>query len=294
MTKPAIEKFTTSCSDGVELRGLLIVPDSPKAVVQFNCGTAAKKEFYQPFLEYLADHSYVCCLWDYRGSGDSAPTSLKGCEHTFSDYGQKDMPAIKDYLSKKYQNLPLFIVAHSAGAQQIGFIENSSDIKAMVSIAVSAGYLPSMPLSYRVLSYYFFYLFTPISNALVGYVKAKPFGYMENLPKNVALEWRNWCSKKDYLFDEKFYGKTVPKGHFNKMTFPIHMFSVTDDNICSEQNIRNFWKHIKSEHEIGFTRISPKEIEAKEVGHMGFFRKRFKESLWPLALNKLEEYYHGL
>jgi len=44
------EKFETYCADGVKLSGLLLIPEKPKAVIQFNCGTATKKEFYLKFL----------------------------------------------------------------------------------------------------------------------------------------------------------------------------------------------------------------------------------------------------
>jgi len=96
------EKFTATCIDGVQLNGLLLIPENHKAVVQFNCGTGAKKEFYKPFLSYLAAHGYVCALWDYRGSGESAPKDLANCDFTFRDYGIKDMPTIKSYLRSRF------------------------------------------------------------------------------------------------------------------------------------------------------------------------------------------------
>jgi hypothetical protein len=51
--------FETTCEEGVTLKGLLIKPPSTKAVVKFNTGTAAKKEFYLPFLTYLVENGYL-------------------------------------------------------------------------------------------------------------------------------------------------------------------------------------------------------------------------------------------
>lgn len=260
-------------------------------MVQFNAGTGVKKEFYRHFLAYLATHGYICCLWDYRGSGESAPKSLRGCGYTFSDYGTKDMPAIKSFLEDRFPELPFYFVVHSVGGQQVGFIEKLDNVKGMVAFAVSTGYLPFMPLAYRIRSFYFFFIFTPISNILAGYVKAKPFGYMENLPKNVVVEWRKWCVRKHYLFDERFLGKTVPKGQFDQLPFPIHVFNTSDDTISSKQNIDNLWKHIKSVEPISFTEVSPKELKVKEIGHLGFFRRRFRDTIWQDALSKLEQMY---
>ena len=283
------EKFSTTCTDGVVLKGLLLIPDNPKAVIQFNTGTAALKEFYKPFLEYLAEHDYLCCLWDYRGSGESAPDSLKGCEYKFSDYGTLDMPAIRNYLKSNYPDLPLLLVGHSAGGQQAAFIPNLEDYKGMLAIAVSVGYEPNMPLSYRLQSMFFFDIFCPLSTLIWGYVKAKPFGIMENLPKNVAREWHQWCSSPNYCFDDKFLGKTIPKGNHEAMSFPIEVIWTPDDTISNEKNMKAYWSHVKSVHDITFTKLEASELEVKEIGHFGFFKRRLKEKIWPVMLGKLDD-----
>lgn len=288
--KIAIEKFHLKCTDGIILKGLLLLPENPKAVIQFNCGTATKKEFYLPFLEFLSQHNYICCLWDYRGSGESAPNNLKDCMYTYSDYGLKDMPAIKKYLNDRFANLPFLFFTHSTGGQQIGFMNNLENVAGAVNFAVSTGYLPHMQLSYRLQSNYFFHIFTPLSITFTGYLKAKKFGYMEDLPKNVVNEWKAWCLKKDYFFDASFYGKSIPEGNFKKFDFPIHTFWTKDDKISNERNINDFWKHIKSSKPITFTSINPKEYGVKSIGHFGLFKKNMREKLWHLAIKKLNEF----
>lgn len=282
------EKFSATCADGVVLQGILLIPDSPKAVVQFNCGTATKKEFYLPFLTYLAEHGFICCLWDYRGSGDSAPADMKNCLFTFRDYGIQDMPAIKRFLEAKFPSLPFLLVGHSAGGQQTGFMDQLESVKGMVNFAVSTGYLPYMPLTYRLKSNYFFYVFTPLSILFTGYLKAKNFRIMEDLPRNVVREWRDWCEKETYLFDPKFYGKTVPKGHFQEYTFPIHTFWTADDTISNERNTQNYWKNVKGTKPITFEQLRPADFGLKAIGHFGFFKKSMQETLWPLVLDRLE------
>lgn len=283
------QPFSTTCTDGVTLHGLLLLPDQPKAVVQFNGGTATKKEFYLPFLEYLAGHGYVCCLWDYRGSGDSAPPDLSRCDYTFRDYGLQDMPAIKAFLRNIFPDLPLLLFGHSVGGQQVGFMTDLEDIQGMVCFAVSTGYLPHQPLPYRLQAFYFFYLFSPISILLAGYVKAKPFGYMENLPRRVVLEWRDWCAKTQYLFDPKFYGRTVPEGNFN-YTFPVHIFWASDDPIANERSVPTFWNNVSSDRGIGITKLQPADFDEKEIGHFGFFKKRMAANLWQMALQQLDSF----
>ncbi len=284
------EHFEVTTQDCVTLKGILLIPPQPKAVVQFNGGTAAKKEFYLPFLEFLAERSYICCLWDYRGSGESAPASLKGCGYYFHEYGTLDMPAIKQFLQHRYPTLPLLLVGHSAGGQQVGLMPSLDGYQGMVGFAVSTGYLPYMPLGYRLLSWYFFNLFTPASIATIGYLGAKRFGIMEDLPKNVVREWRAWCRKADYLFDSKFYGNTIPQGHYANMPFPIHVFWSTDDPISNHRSIPAFWRHVKSRFGIQFSKLSPNEYAVKEIGHFGFFKKKMATTLWEKTANVLSEF----
>lgn len=284
------ENITITCADGVELKGLLLLPENAKAVVQFNAGTGAKKEFYQPFLEHIASHGYICCLWDYRGSGESAPATLKGCNYTFSDYGIKDMPAIKAYLRQRFNHLPFLVVAHSAGGQQWGFINEQHDVKGMLGFGISVGYAPYMPFGYRMQSHFFFYLFTPLSVLFTGYVAAKRFGIMEDLPKNVVLQWRDWCSKPNYFFNDKFYGKTVPIGHFKNYPFPLHIVTAVDDTISNKRSVPAYWNNIHSHAGITHQYISPQEYGLKTIDHFGFFKKNMKDTLWAEAIKKLDSF----
>lgn len=280
------EEFETICEDGVKLKGILLIPDKPKAVLQFNCGTATQKEFYLPFLTYLAENNYLCCLWNYRGG--ERTDNLKTCTYKYLDYGMQDMPAIKKYLNNRFPGLPFIFVGHSAGGQQIGFMEDLSDVIGNINIAVSSGYYRNMPLGYRMKAYFFFYVFTPLSILRYGYVKAKPYGIMENLPKKVASEWGDWITKEDYFFDKKFYGKTVPLGHFKDFKFPIHVIYSSDDTISNAKNTNAFWRHVKSEKGITFTELHPKDLGLKKIDHFGYFKRNMKNKLWPDIVKRLD------
>ncbi len=284
------ENFAVQCADGVTLKGVLLLPPQPKAIIQFNGGTAAKKEFYLPFLEFLAQNGFAVALWDYRGSGESAPYNLKECNFSFLDYGTKDMPTIKKYLQQKFPDLPLLVVGHSVGGQQLGFMDSLEGVKGFVGFAVSTGYFGYMPLAYRLQATYFFYLFTPLSISLTGYLKAKKFGYMEDLPRRVVTEWRDWCEKPSYFFHSDFYGKTVPKGHFQSYQFPVHVFWATDDPISNENSVATYWQHIKSIKDITLQKIQPKEYQQKKIEHFGFFKKGLKETLWQETVAKLNSF----
>ena len=48
---------------------------------------------------------------------------------------------------------------------------------------------------------------------------------------------------------------------------------VTDDYIFNKKSIPSFGNNVKSAFGISFTKIQPKEINEKSVGHFGFFKK---------------------
>ncbi len=281
-----VDNFETTCEDGIKLKGTLLIPENPKGLIQFNCGTATKKEFYLSFLTYLAENGYVCCNWNYRGSEKT--DNLKKSNIRFVDYGTKDMPAIKAYLQDRFPNLPFIFIAHSAGGQQIGFINNLDNVKGSINIAVSSGYYPNMPFVYRMKAYFFFYLFTPISVFMNDYVKSKPFGFMENLPKKVVFEWREWLEKENYFFDKKFYGKTVPTGNFKDFKFPIHVYYSTDDTISNAKNNEAFWNNVKSEKGVTFTELKPIQFGLDKIDHFGYFKKNMKDNLWKDIVTRLD------
>src|SRR5699024_5316235 len=277
-----------TCDDGVQLAGELFIPERPKAVVQFNPGTAAKRGPYRKFLTYLAEQGFLCCIYDYRGFGLSREGSLKHSEITYSDFGTKDMPAVKSWLQANYPTLPFLMVAHSAGGQQLGFMPDLSGVHGAITLGVSAAHFKALPLVYRLQGLYFWYGVVPVSNLIAGYVAAARFGIMEDLPKLMSLEWRSWCSAPDSFFDAKFYGVTVPIGHFKSFGSPIHNYHATDDAIATPTHIRTFWKHVDSSEAITFETIRPDAVCLQRLGHVGSVKGVMKDTLWQDIARRLD------
>ena len=285
------ESFSVVTEDGVQLKGELLYPEgTAKAIVQINAATGSKRGYYIPFAQFLTEHGFIVCLWDYRGMGESAPSSLKDVDYKFSDVGLKDIPAILDFLNSKFSLIPILGVGHSVGGQQLGLIKNNHLMKGFIAVATSAGFPGYMPLGYRLKTLYFFYVVSPLSIKLKGYVAAKKLGIMEDLPRNVLLEWRDWCSKPDYLFDSTFYGKTIPVGNYQRLTFPVKVITATDDPIANPRSVKRFWSHVISNQGIFFKSYSPAELRVSKIDHFGFFRKTFKDSIWKEMLESLENF----
>jgi len=284
-----MEAFVVTCNDGVTLHGELYIPDQPIGVVQFNNGTATNKKVYRNFLQFLANAGYVCALWDYRDTGASAPVNLRNCDYQYSDYGMQDLPAIKTYLQNRFSGLPFYLIGHSTGGQQVGLMPDLTDINGAINIGVSSGYLGHMPWHYRWQAYAFFYAFVPGSIAINGYVAVKPVGFMENLPSAVALQWRDWCSKKDYFFDNAFRGNSLPSNVYQNIHFPIKVYHANDETISTADNVASFWRHVKSNASLEIKQLSTHECGVKAIGHFGYFSRALKETFWQRVLADLKQ-----
>ncbi len=279
------------CADGYELDAILLEPESElKAVIQFNSATATCKEFYLSFAYYLVENGFAVILFDYRGIGGSIPKDgLKNSTIKYLDWSELDMTAVMNFITERFANIPKIIFGHSVGGQKVGFMPNLSNAIGMITVATSVGYLNFMPIGYRLQSYFFFYLVAPISHLLFGYTAAKKIGIMENLPKNITIEWRRWCNTPDYFFDKKEYQITVPAGQYKNFPIPVKIFYASDDPISNERSTKQFWKHVNSKYPIDIEKLDPKLLKLKVIGHFGFFYKKSKATIWPKALYEIQK-----
>jgi predicted alpha/beta hydrolase len=129
-----------------------------------------------------------------------------------------------------------------------------------------------------------------VSNRIFGYTATTRLGWMENLPSTVVKEWRDWCTKRDYFFDPKFYGKSVPRGIFQEFEFPIRVYFAEDDPISNERSVPRFWSHVRSRKGLEMIKLRAQEFGAQEIGHFGYFSKKFQNNIWSLFLADIENF----
>ncbi|VUD45966.1 hypothetical protein TDB9533_00729 [Thalassocella blandensis] len=280
-------QISFKAEDGIALGGYQLNAEQAVGVVLLNPGTATKTTFYMPFAEFLVQHGFHVILWNYRGFCESRSFSLKHANCRYSDIGNFDIPAAITYAKTQFPDLPLLCVGHSAGGQQIGIAHNSNTLDGLIAVAASAGFYRHMPLAYRLKAYFFFYVFAPITHAVFGYIPAKKLNLMEDLPGPLAREWGNWCRHESLYFSPQFLGTSVPENAYKDVEFPIHVFSADDDEISTEKNLENFWRHVSSQHPINFTRYRASDSLKKHIGHFGYFKKDNLQ-IWQDILDKLK------
>ena len=107
-----------SSFDGLSLDVVLTIPENVKGIVQFAHGMAEHKERYLPFMEYLTENGYVCCINDHRGHGKSIKDE-NDLGYFYDKTGQAvtdDIHQITLYLLERFPDVPITLFGHSMGS----------------------------------------------------------------------------------------------------------------------------------------------------------------------------------
>src|SRR5918997_3735981 len=109
-------------ADGFSLAATLFGDDggSAERVVLVAPATGVRRRLYRAFAEFLAGEGFDVVTWDWRGTGDSRPPSLRGVEATMRDWGQRDLAGVIDWAATRYAAARLSVVGHSFGGQAVG------------------------------------------------------------------------------------------------------------------------------------------------------------------------------
>jgi predicted alpha/beta hydrolase len=275
MTK---ENIIVTAKDGYKLGACVRKPKNEiKGIIQINSGTGIPQEFYKHFATYLTQLGYITITFDYRGIGSSKPKSLKGFKANNLEWGTLDMSSILDWSIKSYPSLEKIVIGHSMGGQLIGLMENNEKIDKVFIIASGTGYWKDMPKGLtKMLMPFLWYFYMPLNIFIYGYSNAKKINQGENLPKGVALQWKNWCLNKDYWENE--FGKTINSNSFAKLTAPIKSLIFKDDNIISQKANKKLLAYYKNAI-LNEIQITPKSVEINKIGHFGYFSRK-SEKLW--------------
>lgn len=97
-----------------------------------------------------------------------------------------------------------------------------------------------------------------------------------DLPKGVLAQWRRWCLHSEYALGAE--GETV-RAQYAALRTPIVFIAFSDDELMSARStelLHGFYAGAPG----AIKWITPHEIGVRHIGHFGFFRSAFENSLW--------------
>lgn len=283
-----METLTLASAPGTPLAARLYRPSgAPRAAVLIGGAMGVRQDYYRAFAAWLAAQGYLTLTFDYRGSGDSRPHggSLRGFRADLFDWA-RDTDAAIEALAERAGGLKLYLIGHSLGAQLPGLLAQRDRIAGLLSVAAGSGYWRDNAPQLRRLVLYFWHVLVPVATTLFGYFPGRRIGKVGDLPRGVILQWRKWCMHPHYHVGAEGVG-----AHFAAARFPILALSMTDDELMTERGTHKlvgFYANAPRRVE----RIAPADVQARRIGHFGFFREQFQATLWQRSLHWLQGLHH--
>lgn len=258
-----------------------------RASVVIGGAMGVRQDYYTPFAEWLSSQGFRVTTFDYRGSGESLPDtvdgSLRGFKADLLDWAS-DYEAVIDAAKSALPDAPLYLLGHSLGAQLPGFLKNQGQVDGMISIAAGSGYWRDNAPQLRRMILYFWYVLVPLATCLFGYFPGRKLKKVGDVPAGVMLQWRKWCLDPQYSVGAEGESARLSYG---RVSFPVKALSITDDELMTwrgTQNLINLYANAPR----SFERIAPADLQVKRIGHFGFFREQFDQTLWPRARQILD------
>jgi predicted alpha/beta hydrolase len=275
--------FEFQAADGFTLQGRLYGdPAQARAAVLIAPAMGVPQRFYADFAEWLATQGHAVVSFDYRGMGASRPAqmkhSLRGLQADINTWAEQDASAALAWLDARVtKDTPIHWLGHSLGGQIFGMVPNRGRAASLVTIGVGTGYWLRNAAKARAYVWWMWFVAAPIAMKLYGYFPGKRLKKVGDLPLGVMQQWRRACLDRDYLVG---VGGAKMRADYAAISTPILSLSFTDDEYMSARNTADmhaFYAGAPRE----MRRIAPRDIGAKAIGHFGFFRQRFADSLWP-------------
>lgn len=275
----SITRTEYAATDDYALFGRHYKSESPKGIIIVASATGVPQGFYQKFAVYCTANGFDVVTFDYRGIGESAPSSLKGFDMDYRDWARKDLQAVIDHVSEL--NLPIFLVGHSYGGHVLGLINNHQKVSGAYFLGAGAGWHGWMPKleSFRVSMMW--NLIAPIITRTKGYLAWSALGMGEDLPLGVYKQWKRWCRFPNYFFDDPSYPKMAQQ--FASVKTPVKAVTATDDKWAMPRSRDAFMQHY-SNAALTSQDIEPTKLGLKTIGHMGYFRSA-SSMLWSDVLD---------
>jgi predicted alpha/beta hydrolase len=240
--------------------------------------TGVPQPYYAKYAAYLAERGFTVLTFDYRGIGRSREDHVRRSGARMRDWARLDAAAAVRFLGGG----ALQVIGHSFGGQALGLLPNAERLRAALVVGSQSGYWRHWPLVGRLWMWPAVHFALPGVARLLGYFPGSRLGFGEDLPPGVAVEWASWCRHPQYLV-----GALGVADRYARLRAPLRAYAISDDPFAPLPAVKALLAlYPGARHDL--RRVTPRELGAKSIGHFGFFRERFRDSLWRESADWLE------
>lgn len=266
-------------ADGVVLGGHWWTSQAaePHGTVIVNAATGVLARYYHRFAAFLAGHGFNVLTYDYRGIGLSRPARLRGCGHTWRQWGELDTDAVIRFALERHPELPLSIVGHSIGGFLPGYAESASRIDRMLTVGAQYAYWRDYGEEDRLGLWLKWHLAMPALTAVFGYFPGKALGWLEDLPAGVANEWSFRGARFERSHPEE--DRKAILATFASVAAPILAISMTDDEFATRPAVRRALDYYRGATPTKVM-LEPGDFGLPVIGHFDLFHSRHEAGFW--------------
>lgn len=262
-----------------------------RPVVIINNATSVLSRYYFRFAAFLFQNGFDVIAYDYRGIGESRPATLRGFDAGWVDWGHLDFDAMLRFAARSFPGQPIDVVGHSVGGYIIGFAPSNHLISRIFTVGAQCAYWPDYAAGTKFGMVMKWHVAMPLLTLLFGYFPGKKLGWLEDTPSGVVRDWA--LSRR--RFEDTWRGAAAARypskqemvSQFAAVTAPTLAVSTTDDSFSTQPAIERLLSYYRNSPRTHL-RISPQSIEEPDIGHFGFFNKKFEQKLWPVPLHWLK------
>lgn len=271
------EPLRISAADGYALGAAVLgAPVRSGPVVVISGATGVRQRYYARFAGWLAERGATVVTFDYRGIGESRPHRLRGFRARMRDWGELDLEGVLAFARREWPHRPLVSIGHSVGGQLLGLPPSNVALTRAVTVSSQSGYWRHWPGASKVAMAGLWFGLMPLAASAVGYFPGR-LGIGEDLPAGVAQEWARWGRQPGFFTDDG-----VSSEGFARLAIPMQAWSFSDDTYAPRRAVD--WLHgLYASAQLERLHLAPRDAGVKRIGHFGFFRETFRDSLWPRA-----------
>ncbi|KQR81655.1 alpha/beta hydrolase [Burkholderia sp. Leaf177] len=261
---------------------------SARPVVIVNAATSVRCRYYFRFAAFLHSHGYDAIVYDYRGIGESRPSTLRGFRASWLDWGQLDFEALLQYAAREFAGQPVDVVAHSIGGFVIGLAPSNGIIRRIVTMGAQYAFWRDYAPERKRSMLWRWHVLMPLLAVVIGYVPAKRLGWMEDTPKGVALSWSGSKARFEETYRHGEFARSDDERarlveQCSAVRAALLAISVTDDEFGTVAAIERLLGYFTGSA-LTHLRVAPEQIGHTAIGHFAFFHSRFEDSMWRIPL----------
>ncbi len=261
-------KIKFSADDGYRLAGTLYETRGGQRGVSvlLTAAIGLAREYYAPYARFLAEQGFTVLSFDYRAMGASRDADWQGATPALREWGERDVAAAIDWLSRERPKYSIVCVGHSFGGAALGLAWNNDRVRALLGIGVQFGYWKLWswwPPQYRMAQAALWRAVVPLSLSLNQAFPGAILG-RANLPAGIARDWARWSCDPNYLSDAE--GQPL-RQYFDSYRGRIRLYSFTDDRFFAPQPAVQALAACYRQAGVELMQVKPADWYLPRIGH---------------------------